>query len=100
MLQGRYGQFNQAGDLAPRTGPYGLDVQAHEEELEIALLPVVVPTARRGFNNFIGGIQVTNVNGDSVVGNTQYGGVAPAALQPTVARPLPWAPTTTPSLED
>lgn len=97
MLFGRYGQFNQAGDLAPKTGPYS-------EELEAALpgLYVDVRTVymRKGFNNFLGGIQITGANPSAVVGKKGYAGAAPAALQPSVVRPLPWSPLVPPQIEE
>lgn len=95
MLRGRYGQFNQAGDLAPRTGPYSEGI---EEELGTLFVRPATVFMRKGFNNFVGGIQITNANPRAVVNPSGYNGAAPAGLQPSVLRPLPWAPLTPPTL--
>lgn len=94
-LSGRFGQFNQAGDLAPKTGPYSETLEAHEGTLNVDQHTVFM---RRGFFNFIGGVQLSGVHQGAIVGKQAYNGSAPSALQPTTVRPLPWAPFTTPTM--
>lgn len=96
MLRGRFGQFNQAGDLAPRTGRYA---DLYEEPLDQILVNARTVFARKGFNNFLGGLQITNANPRAVVNPTGYTGAAPAGLQPTLVRPLPWSPLVPPTFE-
>jgi hypothetical protein len=95
MLRGRFGQYNQAGDLSPRTGPYSEEIEANLGSLFVAPDTVFM---RKGFNNFVGGIQITNANPRAVVNPSGYTGAAPAGLQPSVVRPLPWSPLTPPTL--
>lgn len=97
MLRGRYGQFNQAGDLSPRTGAYSDGI---ERELPALFVRPDTVFMSKGYNNFLGGIQITNANPRAIVGVKPYAGAAPAGLQPSLVRPLPWSPTVPPQIND
>ena len=87
MLAGRYGQNNQAGDLAPKTGPYSAAFRANLSQLFVHANTV---QGRRGYNNYVGSMEIPGVHDIPIVPNTGYNGSVPRALQPTIATPQPW----------
>lgn len=94
----RYGQFNQAGDLSPRTGYYSNTLEARLGALTVnPNVQVVSANANSGvlpyrhpFQNYIGVTVIRNVKDVAIVNTKGYGGVAPADIQPTIQRPKPW----------
>lgn len=87
MLAGRYGQFNQAGDLYPKTGAQSTLIRKNLTRLINFPQPIV---GRTFFHDYIGAAVFPGVNDVIVVQAKGYGGSLPAATQPTSVRPLPW----------
>ena len=83
----RNGQFNQAGDLAPRTGPYGTAFQAALPSLQI---PRRVYVYKHPYGGWIGALVVEGVQDFSVVPGKAYNGALPGTDQPTIQRPSPY----------
>ena len=88
MLLGRYGQNNQAGDLSPRTGPYGTAVDAHLGALFVHPVAIIAP---HGYDGYVGNMQAPNGVDEGVVYTADgYYGDLPSTVQPTSARFAPW----------
>lgn len=90
MLAGRYGQFNQAGDLAPKTGAQSQLIRANLRELFQHPAPLV---GRTYFHDYLGSAAFPGVVNAPIFAASGYNGSLPAVTQPTLVRPLPWDTT-------
>lgn len=87
MLRGRYGQFNQAGDLAPTTGAQSTFLRAHLGALFVNPIPVVGQTF---YHNYLGGAEMPGVHDVPLYRRDGYDGDLPSGMQPTAHRAPPW----------
>lgn len=87
MPLGRYGAFNQAGDLAPKTGAQSRLIRANLGNL---FVPFTLVVGRHGFNDFLGATHIPGVHDKPIVNPSGYFGALPGVTQPTLVRGLPW----------
>lgn len=87
MLSGRYGQYNQAGDLAPKTGAQSELIRKNLGQLFISAPPIV---GQFFFHDYIGSTEIPGVQDGVITMKPGYNGSLPAVTQPTIVRALPW----------
>ena len=89
MLQGRYGQLDQAGDTSPHTGEQSQLILANLGALTVTPQTVI---GAHAYTNYLGELpDPTGLDEMLVTGSSaNYRGIAPAHTQPTTSRVPPW----------
>jgi hypothetical protein len=87
-MNGPHGRFNQAGDLAPRTGEQSRAIRRNLSTLGVDSAPLF---AVHGFDDFTAaGAVVAGIRQTAIVPTRGYNGDLPAGLLPVVQRRPPW----------